>query len=338
MKTLFHNVYDVKEENGRYCPVRFNDRQIQLLGEIHPNFGAYAHAEAGVSLVFDTEAEEFSFSYEYRICYTSIGGFDVYENGQLLYNEPLPSVSCEAIFQYKKLSKGKTRIEIYLPANAQMTFWDFSLGKFSFVASDAEKLILYYGDSLTQSAYICTPSLSFPTVASRKTATRFINRGIGSLFYEESALDEYDTVQPDVIFSEFGCNDLVKHENNQVVLVDGQVQYNDKDAIPELVLKAEAYLRKMQNVYPKAKICVISKIWSVSETTPQRMEVEKQYILEIEMLAQRLGMDYIEGYTLGSHIKDCYAADGIHLSALGGKMVGDSLAEYIQKSKGTEYE
>jgi hypothetical protein len=329
MKNLFHNVYDVAEQDGRYRPVRFTDRQLASLYEINPMFKQFGRCAAGVSLVFDTDAEEISFSYQYTILYTRIGGFDVYENGQLFCNRPLPAESCEGVFRYRKESEGTTRIEIYLPSNAEMTVWDFNFGAYTPVAEPQGKLILYYGDSMTQSAYTGTPSLSFATLAARRTSSRFINRGVGSLFYDERALDENDTVQPDIVFSQFAGNDLIKHKNGEVVFVDGKVQYNDMDALPELMDNAKAYLKKLQRIYPDAKIYVISRIWRALELSPQRIEVEKAYIAETKKLAHELGLNYIEGDTLGAHIRECHAQDEIHFTALGGAMVADSLVKYI---------
>ena len=329
MKDLFHNVYDVKEQDGRYIPMRFTDRQLASLGEINPMFEQFGRCAAGASLVFDTDAEEISFSYQYTIRYTKTGGFDVYENGQLFHNMPLPEETCEGVFRYRKKSAGTTRIEIYLPANAEMALWDFCIGAYSPVAAPSGKQVLYYGDSLTQSAYTCTPSLSFATIAARRTSTRFLNRGVGSLFYDERALDENDNVKPDIIFCEFGGNDFIRHENGNVVFVEGKVQYNDMEDLPLLIAKAEAYLLKLKRIYPNAKIYVISKIWYAAEVPQQRQIVEDAYIAKIQILTRKLGLPCIDGYTLGAHIRECHAQDGIHFNALGGVLVADSLVKYI---------
>lgn len=50
------------------------------------------------------------------------------------------------------------------------------------------------------------------------TGTDYINRGIGSLFYDASYLDDSEGLKPWKVFVEFRGNDLVKHdENNDVV-------------------------------------------------------------------------------------------------------------------------
>ena len=38
MKNLFHHTYTVKGENGRFRPVRFTDKQMDLLEKISPVF------------------------------------------------------------------------------------------------------------------------------------------------------------------------------------------------------------------------------------------------------------------------------------------------------------
>ncbi|MBR4017452.1 MAG: hypothetical protein IKK11_06540 [Oscillospiraceae bacterium] len=329
MKDLFHNVYEVIEENGRYCPTRFTQKQICSLDRINPSFANNGRTSAGVSLVFDTDSEEISFSYQYNVLYTTIGGFDVYENGKFLYNQVLPISSCEGTFRYRKETSGLTRLEIFLPANAQMWLWDFHLGNFSFVEQEKNKTILFYGDSITQSAYFPTPSLSFAPTVARKLSAKFINRGVGSLFYDVNSLDENDTIHPDIILIILGLNDLAKHQDGELVVVNDEVQFCDQQDIPYLIGNAEAYLGKMKQIYPNAEIFCVPLFWCPALKDDWALSITDIYEERIRNLLKEMDIVCVEGCGLTPHLLECYAPDRIHHSALGAQAFANSILEYL---------
>ncbi len=332
MKDLFHHTYTVKGEDGRFRPVRFTDKQMDLLEKISPVFGSLGRCTAGVSLKFYTDAEEISFHFEYTILYTNTGGFDVYENNVMYCSIELPEESCESVFTYRKTAAGKTLIEIFFPANAEVEVWDLKLGDHTPFFSSNGGFILYYGDSITQSAYMKTPSLSFPSLVSILTGAQYLNRGVGSLFYDESYLDENDSLKPDVVFVEFGANDLVKHDaGNKVVMVDNIAQHCDADDIPVLIQRAEKYLTKLKAIYPTAKINVISPLYSCEQTSQAFASVKIAYKTELHALVDKLGLSFIDGTHLSAHIPECHVQDGIHLTALGNALVAQSLIHILRK-------
>jgi len=330
MKNLFWHAYDVKYENGRYRPTRFTDKQIVSLGTINPMYGNIGRCSAGISLKFYTDAKEISFSYQYTILYTRMGGFDIYENGVMIANEELPAESGEGKFTYQKEADGETLIEIFLPNNAEMELWDLSLGNYRAAEKTADKLVCYYGDSITQSAYTKTPSLCFATLASDIAGTDYINRGVGSLYYDVRALDEEDTLKPDIIFVELGANDMVKRVDGKVIITDSKVQYNTKEDIPVLIGNAKTYLEKMKEIYKDSKIYVVSMLWHCADKPADRQETRYAYVAELEKLADSLGLTFIDGETMSAHYEGChYEGDHIHLNALGGASAALSFAKYI---------
>ena len=317
MKALFHHAFEVKCENGTYCPTRFTDRQLAALGALNPSFGNFGRCSAGVSLVFDTDAAEISFAYRYTPLYTRVAGFDIYENGVMCKNIKLPEDALTDTFTYVKENAGETRIEIFLPHNAEMVLWDFNLGNYRVVAPPQGKKILWYGDSITQSAYIHTPSLSYVDVASRALGADYLNRGIGSLFYDASVLDADDPVKPDIIVVELGANDMVKHDGGKVVTADGVVQFSDAEDVPMLIGNARAYLEKLKKIYPAAKIFVQSLFYASNAKTPGRIAAQNDYVIALEQLVGELGLTYIDAPQQTPHIPEVHAADGVHLNALG---------------------
>ncbi len=328
MKRLFHGVYDVTESDGHYRPSRFTKKQIKALASLRKVFGEFGQCASGVSLAFYTDKEELSFEYAISIVYTEIGSFDVYENGVMEYSYRLPTADAVGKFSYKKKAKGETLVEIFMPNNAKVELWGFDFGNYRIVEEKKRKL-LFYGDSITQCAYIPSSSLSFATVASHMTNSEFLNRGVGSLYFDESTIDEDDMYEPDIIFIEFGANDIVKKLHDEVVFENGKVLYCNESDLPQLEEKARKYLEKVKRVYKNSKIYVISMMWNDVVGADYSKVFYEKYRELIRLNAEILDMGYIDGRTLFPHIRECLVEDGIHLSQLGSVITASFLIEYI---------
>ena len=332
MKALFHNACDVLYRDERWTPTRFTERQLTTLDRLHEMYGRLGRCTTGITLKFRTAAEEISFAYELGGFYTSTGGFDVYENDILFANYPLPAKPCTDVFTYRKKTAGETLLEIALPYHAQCTLWDFHLGDYSPVEPASGPFLLFYGDSITQSAYTNTPSISFPRLLSRLCGGRYLNRGVGSLYFDASVLDPADTCRPDVVFVEFGANDMVKRDaSNNVVFTDGKAEYYTEEKLPWLLSRADAYLKKASEIYPMARICCITVLWSANEAPLRRLEIQEAFRTGVQDICQKRHITCIDGRTLTPHLPQCYAADGTHLNALGGALAAQNLYLAITK-------
>lgn len=331
MKALFHNAYDVVCRDGKWIPIRFTSDQLTALGKIHSMYERLGRCTSGVTLQFRTTAETISFRYELGGFYTSVGGFDVYENGVLCANFPLPAEPCADIFTYTKTSPGETLFEIALPYHAECSLSDFELGEYQTVAPSDGPFALFYGDSLTQSAYTATPSISFPRLFSKLCRGRYINRGVGSLFFDASVLDADDTCRPDLIFVKFGANDIVmRDENNNVVIVDGKAQYYGEEQLPWLLSRAEAYFDRLTEIYPDAQIIAITQPWN-NQNSPAHIAFMREAMRAgTEEICRERGLRCIDGRTLFPHLPECLAADAIHLNALGGSMTAQALYNQVR--------
>ena len=329
MKALFHHAYDVKTEDGKYCPVRFSDGQFAGYASIDPKFERLARCSSGISLKCYTDAEEVSFAYRYPISYTRMGGFDVYENGVLCKCEALPEESCDGTFTYRKKAAGETLMEIFLPANAEMSLWDLSFGNWR-PADHPQKLVLHIGASSTQCAYMTTPSLSYVTLASMSAGVDYINRGVGSMFFDERTLCEDDTLCPDEIFVHYGGNDLVKHgKHDEVVFHEGVVQYCTAEDVPGLIEKAKGYLEKLCRIYPSAKITVISTSGSIKPVDASREEAKTAYYGALRNTVEGLGLHYVDCAGMHPCVPEVYYRDLVHLNALGNALFASEFGKLL---------
>lgn len=330
MKEFFHGAYDVVRRDGAWIPTRFTASQLLSLEALHPMYERFGRCAAGVSLAFTASAPEIDFSWTLSGMYTRTGGFDVYENGVLVHTEPLPPEPASGRFTYRKESPGDTLLEIFLPAYAECALSEPSFGDAKPVLEDGKPFFLFYGDSITQSAYTLTTSLAFPTMVSRMAGARYLNRGVGSLYFDESTLDPDDTCRPDAIFVEYGANDLVRRENREVVYIDGQPQFYGMSDLPRLLAKADAYLTKLRAIYPYAKVYVLSTPWAANPGPEERRAVQESYREGLRALAAKHAVRYIDGRTLTPHLPSCRAEDGLHLNALGGVMAAQSLYSIVR--------
>lgn len=332
MQKLFQHVLDVYVENGIYCPRRFTEKQTAALTALNPQFGVNARCSTGVSLKCYTAADAVSFSYSLSYSNNHVGGFDVYENGVLFHNELLSGEdTAEARFIYRKETAGEILLEIVLPGGAEAKLWDIDFGAWRAYDVSREPLVLWYGDSITQATGVTTPSLTFAALASRMAEANYINRGIGSLFYDASVLDEDDPVSPDIIMVEFGSNDLVKRgSDKKIVYIDGEAQYCTENDVPELMEYAREYLEKLKSIYPKAKICVMSMLWEYQTEGDSPLRAAAAYHLALEKLVKELSLTFIHGLTVMPHLKQCCLSDRIHLSVIGCMAAAQSLVRYLK--------
>jgi len=329
MKPLFHHAYDVIEENGRFRPVRFSDSQIAGYAAIDARFANLARCSSGIALKCYTDADEISFAYRYTIHYTRMGGFDIYENGVLCKCETLPEASCDGVFTYRKQSAGETLIEIYLPSNAEITLWDLQFGSWREVPHP-EKMVLHIGASSTQCAYMTTPSLNYITLSSAKRGTDYVNRGVGSMFFDVRTLGDGDALRPDRIFVRYGGNDLVKHgKHDEVVFHEGIVQYCTVDDVPALIEKARIFLAKLSFLYPEAAITVMGAPNPIKPETASQRDARIAYYAALQTTAEALGLTFAAGSGLHPAVPEVYYQDRVHLNALGNALFASNFEKLL---------
>ena len=332
MKALFHHVMDVVVEDGKYYPRRFTEKQTAALSVLNEWFGRNSRSCAGVALKGYTTAETVSFSYYGKLHSSAMSGFDFYENGILLHNVKLTAETLETgRIVYEKQTPGEVLLEIVFPSGVELSLWDIDFGDWRPYDASGEQLVVWYGDSITQSTAVETPSLIFPALASRLTGMNHVNRGIGSLFFDETVLDEDDPLHPDVVMVELGANDLVKHgPDKKVLIVDEAAQFCTIEDVPMLIETARAYLEKLKKIYPYAQIKVMTMLWEYLEKNESRIETLHAYRAGLEALIKELDLEFIDGLTLMPHLEMCCIADRIHLSTIGSMAAAQSLAKYLR--------
>ena len=276
-----------------------------------------SHAMAGMYLEFRTDAPVISFTYRLyrdRGFYVMNSGFDIWENGIFSGNYSVdPEVSDAVTITYTRKSAEVSVIRIYFPNGCVVLPFSFSLGNAVSTDCGKTKRVLFYGDSITQSAYIPTPSLSWYGFVADALNAEYVNRGIGSMIFDPESLPEQDDYVPDYVFIEYGSNDLGKVADNETALSS-----------------AKAWLEKMCRLYPNAeKICILP------DFTPCRSEEaqvrQDLYCIALKEICSELGIPAFFSAPLIPNLDVMFCSDHVHFSEAGSAVFANRLLEAMKK-------
>ena len=207
--------------NGRIGFSRFTEEQLMFYSNHSDSHFVASHSSAGIYLDFITDEPEISFQYRmYRERGIELlnSGFDIWEDDKFGAHIAVCDTTDDVTVSYRRNNIKSSRIRIYFPNGNDLLMDNFSIGQVEPVTK-RNKRIIFYGDSITQSAYIATPSLSWYVPMAEYLEAEYINRGIGSMIFDENSLPASDPIQPDIIIVEYGANDLNKRPDQQTALL-----------------------------------------------------------------------------------------------------------------------
>ena len=213
------------EEDGLLKMSRFTDEQTALYERVSAEFHVKSFASAGMRLMFRTDSRFLKLS-----VVTSKGStrrffsYDVFVNGTLAgyvcnYTEPMPENyipepyplgECSGTVE---LGEGEKTVCVYMPWSVSTAIREVILedGSFAEPAKPA-KLLLAYGDSITQGYDAPRPSQRYASRLADFLGASELNKAIGAeIFRPELALLP-DPEAPDYISVAYGTNDWSKTE------------------------------------------------------------------------------------------------------------------------------
>lgn len=302
---------------GYTCFSRFTDDQLAYYAARSDTDFVRSHTPAGIRLECITDAPEISFTYRlYREkgFYVLHSGFDIWEDGVFGANYRIdPSEHGTVTVSYTRRKKEPSHIQIHFTNGSVVLLDLFCLGN-AVPVEKKEKTILFYGDSLTQSAYIPTPSLSWTHILADHLDAAYLNRGIGSMIFEAASLPAVCDCHPDMIFIEYGCNDLGKTPDNETGLA-----------------LADAWLERLCQLHPdSAKYCLLpdfSPRGDASDAYWNRME---PYCQGLTTLCDARGIPAICGKPLIPDLKNLFCDDYTHFNEAGSAIFAGQLLHTLQ--------
>lgn len=303
--------------DGHTLFTRFTEEELAYYSERSNSDFLRSHTLAGIFLECVTDAPEISFTYQmYREkgLYAFGSGFDIWEDGVLAAVYAIdPECTDTVTVSYTRKKKEPSRIRIHFTGGSVVLLDKFCLGNAVSVEKSA-KTILFYGDSITQSAYVPAPSLSWPHLLSRWLDAEFINRGIGSMIFEAPSLPSAPDCTPDLLCIEYGCNDIAQIADNETALAN-----------------ALAWLEKICVLYPAVpKCCILPDFIPREGVNKTYWERLGPYARELAAICSGMNIPTFSGRALIPEISSLYYGDHIHFNEAGSSLFAGNLLHTLR--------
>ena len=269
-----------------------------------------SHAMAGISLECVTEVPEISFTYRlWKSFYLMNSGIDLWENDVFAAHWQVdPAETGDVTVTYRRKTRGPSRIRLVFPNGCVLLPLEFRLGDARPTAK-RERTILFYGDSITQSAYIPNPSLSWYHPVADHLEAECINRGIGSMIFDEASLPDETDCRPDRIFIEYGANDLGKTPDNETALAS-----------------AAAWMKKLCRLYPEAEKYVLLPDFFPEEGESEAILLRRDsYCDGLAAIGSSHVMHVLSGRPLIPALPSLYCSDLVHFNEAGSAVFANRL-------------
>lgn len=312
-------VYIEEKENGLEFH-RFSREQEQFFYKPHKYFteefftaqfgacyfGLLAQTTAGITFDFYTDAKAVKIEIGELIIPVDAKKqcFDVFVN-----NKYKASYEGDKNFCFS-LNSGKNRVTIYFPWVNNALIKGVALQN----ATNIEPVhkgvdVLCIGDSITHGGNSLHPGTTWVTVMARKLSVSVINQGLCGFVNDERAVER--VCSPKLVITAYGVNDYGRKTDEQ------------------LKEETDAYIKKVKECYPEAKVFSILPIWTAWNTNPGNWCEEKRFILK--SVYERNGVHIIDGMKMIPHnVK--YLEDGVvHPNEAGFTYYGNRVAKIIKE-------
>lgn len=306
IRSVAHGVARVEQDGQSIGLFRFTKQQETLYKEKSwPSFYQRTFATAGVTLEFCTDSENLALSVEvsvgcgYRWFVHSVF-VDDKRIGELAGFVPEGgSAAAEGKFT---LGKGMKRVRIVFPWSEVSRIKCLVLDEGAQVIPIPKKrTMLIFGDSITQGYTTWLPENSYASQIARFLDADAVNKGIGGAGYWPELASTQDGFQPDMILVAYGANDWTSNTE------------------AEFVENSKAFCMHLRQNYPKAKIFVLSPIWT---STREAKKHERWPFENLVAHSQTLpalvdNLVVIDGTDFVPYDQACFAEDRVHPNDVG---------------------
>jgi len=311
-----HGCCGTYELDGHIGFSRFTEEELSYYSARSDMDFVRSHTSAGIWLECITDAPEISFTYRlYREkgLYVIGSGFEILENDQFCAGYRIdPQNTDDVTVSYTRRCAEPSRIRIHFTHGSVVLMDKFHLGN-AVPAEQKKKQILFYGDSITQSAYIPTPSLSWTNLLAGWLDAEHINRGIGSMVFEAPALPSSPDCNPELLFIEYGCNDIGKTPDNETAL-----------------LSAKEWLNGICRLYPAVpKYCILPDFIPREGVQEDYWTRLPPYCAALSDLCAAAGISVISGRSLIPALPVLFYGDHVHFNEAGSALFAGNLLHIL---------
>ena len=308
IKNLITGAVEFEEKDGKLTPHRFTkaQRNVYLSND---DFYSKSQSSAGIKMRFKTDATSIfinvSFSRGSSRRYYS---FDVYSDGKLVgyldnfegieIPKAYAKIECDLSDASKnfELGEGTKEVCVLFPWSVSVHISEISLNNATFAEKvEKDKLLLVYGDSITQGYDALRPSNRYITKIAGIFGYDEVSKAIGGEIFNPALAMEKDDFTPDLIYVSYGTNDW------------------NKCTYEVFESNCRVFFENLRRNYPDIKIIAASPIWrkEMCEDRPfgNFSEVEKF----IRYVASEFdNIDVIGGFDLVPHNEDYFADLRLH--------------------------
>ncbi len=294
-----------KQEDGIHF-YKYTKEQIAFYDSLPTSSVIGTRGTTGIHLDFHTDATAVTVKVADGVKY------EVYMDG-LFYRQFL----CDEEKAFTiRLAEGEHRVMIVLPSHKNGgVIEEISLEDATILTRHTYNCkMLFLGDSITQGWNSVYDTLSYAYRTSTFFRAETWNQGLGgSRFFPETAVPlPFD---PDYVFVAFGTNDFDKIKRSE-------------DRLPEFKATAEEYLSRIQNLYGKKTVFVISPIPRLIQKE-QDAKVFNALCDIINEMAKEKGFVSVNGRDLIPFYPAFYADESLHPNDVGFSIYAENLIQKI---------
>ena len=323
--------YISENENGSYTLHRFTEAEEELYREKKNQFYLQVFCPAGIKLAFRTDSRSIRIKGETKLGTSrSYMAVEVFADGKrvgiqtnysdleipklyTVMNCPFGEVDCSY-----DLGEGEKKVEVILPWSVAFDILEVSIDDgATLISVKRDKLLLAYGDSISQGYDALEPSHRYTAALSAMLGADEHNRAIGGeIFFPDLAGLADRELKPDLITVAYGTNDWKGR--------------NDKELFK---VHARGFFDGLAAAYPDTPIFVFAPIWR------KESEAEERPLGTLEGMADRLRqltshiptVTVIEGYDAVPHSEDYFADLHLHPNDCGYSHQAKSFFEKLSK-------
>ena len=269
-------------------------------------FGLLSKTTAGVAFDFYTDAEEVKVEIGELIIPVDakLQNFDVYINKR--YMETYEGDK-DIVFP---LTRGKKRVTVHFPWGNSAIIKSVMLVNATMVSPVYQNTdVLCIGDSITHGGNTTHPGTTWVTVMARKLSVSVINQGLCGFVHDADVVEK--VCDPKIVITAYGVNDYGRKTNEQL----GQ--------------DADAFIKKVRECYPNAKVFSILPLWTAWNTDPGNWFEDKRAILKD--VYEKNNVHIIDGQKMIPH-NTKYLDDGVvHPNEAGFTYYGNRVAKIVNE-------
>ncbi len=248
IKEIVRGTAYTEQKNGTVLFHRFTVQQEAAYSRRSSDFSKKAFASAGVFMEFVTDSESLKLSAHLNSASSrSFYGCDVVVDGEIIAcaNGVFARGESETDFELcAYLGRGEKRVLIRFPWSAKTSLKSFELEDGAYIKPHKrDRLMIMFGDSITQGYDSKNPSLSYASRLSDALSADAVNKAIGGEMFWQELADMRDDITPDLITVAYGTNDW------------SLVGRSDFER------NCRGFYENLGRNYPSVKIFAITPIW-----------------------------------------------------------------------------